>query len=74
MKGVINLNFTILINCLKYCSTKIITVEQILNFLNCNKNGIAVEYNDSVLKQEYWGTTLLKQNSKLEIVTIVGGG
>lgn len=35
---------------------------------------IAVEYNGAILKKEEFGTTLLHEGDKLEIVSFVGGG
>jgi len=61
------------INGIKYKSTPI-TVQQLLIFLKCNKNAIAVEYNKTLLPLKYWETIILQHNDSLEIVTIVGGG
>ena len=35
---------------------------------------IAVEYNGVILKKEDYGTTVLKENDTLEVVSFVGGG
>jgi sulfur carrier protein len=61
------------INGVKYKSTPI-TVLQLLIFLKCNRNAIAIEYNKTLLRQEYWENIVLENNDRLEIVTIVGGG
>jgi thiamine biosynthesis protein ThiS len=61
------------INGIKYKSTPI-TVQQLLIFLKCNKNAIAIEYNKTLLRQKYWENIILQHNDSLEIVTIVGGG
>ncbi len=34
----------------------------------------AIEYNGNILKKKLWGTTILKENDELEIVSFVGGG
>ena len=62
------------INGKNYRFTKSITVDQLIIFLNCNKNAIALEYNQTILKQEDWTKTLIQSDDTLEIVTIVGGG
>lgn len=62
------------INGVFYYISKEITVDQLLNFLNCNKQAIALEYNYSILKSNEWSKILLKSQDTLEIVTIVGGG
>ncbi len=35
---------------------------------------VVVEYNQKILKREYWKSTVLKEGDKLEIVSFVGGG
>jgi thiamine biosynthesis protein ThiS len=61
------------INGIKYKSTPI-TVQQLLIFLKCNKNAIAIECNKTLLQQKNWENIVLQHNDSLEIVTIVGGG
>ena len=34
----------------------------------------AIEYNDSIIKKDLWGSTILKNNDVIEIVSFVGGG
>jgi sulfur carrier protein len=70
----IKMQFEIFINGKNYRFTKSITVDQLITFLNCNKNAIALEYNQTILKQEDWTKTLIQSDDTLEIVTIVGGG
>lgn len=47
---------------------------QVLEQLNFNPRLIAIEYNGEILHRQYWENTPIKQEDKLEIVTIVGGG
>ncbi|MBE9215135.1 thiamine biosynthesis protein ThiS [Plectonema cf. radiosum LEGE 06105] len=42
--------------------------------LGYNPRLVAVEYNGEILHRQYWEQTKIKQNDRLEIVTIVGGG
>lgn len=42
--------------------------------LGYNPRLVAVEYNGEILHRQYWENTKIKQNDRLEIVTIVGGG
>ena len=42
--------------------------------LGYNPRLVAVEYNGEILHRQYWQDTKIKQNDRLEIVTIVGGG
>jgi sulfur carrier protein len=45
-----------------------------LESLGMNPRLVAVEYNGEILHRQFWDTTLLKPDDRLEIVTIVGGG
>ena len=42
--------------------------------LGYNPRLVAVEYNGEILHRQYWEDTKIKENDRLEIVTIVGGG
>ncbi|MEM7579256.1 MAG: sulfur carrier protein ThiS [Cyanobacteria bacterium P01_A01_bin.80] len=42
--------------------------------LGYNPRLVAVEYNGEILHRQYWENTKIKQDDRLEIVTIVGGG
>ncbi len=42
--------------------------------LGYNPRLVAVEYNGEILHRQFWEHTKIKQNDRLEIVTIVGGG
>ncbi len=66
--------FEIYINGLKYKVNKLITLEQLIIFLNCNQTGIAIEHNYLITQQKRWSKILIKSNDHIEIVTIVGGG
>ncbi|MBF2065063.1 MAG: thiamine biosynthesis protein ThiS [Calothrix sp. C42_A2020_038] len=46
----------------------------LLQQLGFNARLVAVEYNGEILHRQYWESTQVKANDKLEIVTIVGGG
>lgn len=39
-----------------------------------NPRLVAVEYNGEILHRQFWETTTLQPDDRLEIVTIVGGG
>ena len=68
------MTFDLTINGLKYRLNQQVTVNQLIEFLNCNKNAIAIEYNHVLLKQDVWTITFLNDQDNLEVVTIVGGG
>ncbi|HEY9908003.1 MAG TPA: sulfur carrier protein ThiS [Thermosynechococcaceae cyanobacterium] len=45
-----------------------------LEQLGMNPRLVVVEYNGEILHRQFWNTTELQPNDRLEIVTIVGGG
>ena len=45
-----------------------------LEFLGYKRNTIVVEVNDLIINSKKWGSVILKEGDKLEIVSIVGGG
>lgn len=50
------------------------SLPELLQQLGFNPRLVAVEYNGEILHRQYWESTKVKANDKLEIVTIVGGG
>jgi sulfur carrier protein len=42
--------------------------------MGLNPRLVAVEYNGEILHRQFWETTTIQANDRLEIVTIVGGG
>ncbi len=50
------------------------SLSDLLNKLNLNKDAVAVELNKNIVHRQNFYDTLLKDNDKLEIVTVVGGG
>ena len=47
---------------------------QFLEQLGLNPRLVAVEYNGEILHRQFWDTTEIQADDRLEIVTIVGGG
>lgn len=45
-----------------------------LEFWQINPRLVAVEYNGEILHRQFWATTKIRDQDRLEIVTIVGGG
>ncbi|NEP54204.1 MAG: thiamine biosynthesis protein ThiS [Moorea sp. SIO3C2] len=50
------------------------TLPQLLIQLNMDPRLVAVEYNGEILHRQFWETTVMKMDDRLEVVTIVGGG
>jgi sulfur carrier protein len=42
--------------------------------MGLNSRLVAVEYNGEILHRQFWEQTVMTENDRLEIVTIVGGG
>lgn len=50
------------------------TVSDLLKELNLNNDIVAVELNKNIVHRENFEKTKLKNQDKIEIVTVVGGG
>lgn len=51
-----------------------ISMVKLLEFLEFNPRLVALELNGEILHRQFWETTQLSSNDRVEIVTIVGGG
>ena len=49
-------------------------ISDLLRNLNLNKDIVAVELNKNIVHRQNFDNTQLKNNDRLEIVTVVGGG
>ena len=49
-------------------------VSDLLNKLGLNKDTVAVELNKRIVHRQNFDDTNLKDNDRLEIITVVGGG
>ncbi|MBX2863084.1 MAG: sulfur carrier protein ThiS [Leptolyngbyaceae cyanobacterium MAG.088] len=50
------------------------TLPQLLTQLNMDPRLVAVEYNGEILHRQFWESTVMQPDDRLEVVTIVGGG
>ncbi|MEO0868999.1 MAG: sulfur carrier protein ThiS [Cyanobacteria bacterium J06642_11] len=50
------------------------TLPQLLIQLEMDPRLVAVEYNGEILHRQFWQTTVIQMDDRLEVVTIVGGG
>ena len=57
-----------------YYTTKNITLFDLIKYFNYNDSLLVIELNQLICKKKKWGETLIKDNDRIEIVTIVGGG
>jgi sulfur carrier protein len=65
---------TVQINGEPFHSVKNMSVKKMLIYLDIDTTFSLIEYNNEILDDDQLHRTLLKQNDKLEIISIVGGG
>lgn len=58
----------------KYFIKDKITLLELINYFNYNTSLLVLEYNNSICNFKNWDKIYIKNNDKIEIVTIVGGG
>lgn len=58
----------------KIYSKQNFSIRELLAFLDINVGLITLEYNSFVYPKEFWVNTIIKNQDKITIVTIVGGG
>lgn len=64
----------IFLNGEKYYIERDISILQLINYFNYNTSLLVLEYNNLICDKKNWSSFLIKNNDKIEIVTIVGGG
>ena len=65
---------TFFFNVNEYYTKKSITLEALLNYFNYNSLIFVLEYNQFIFNKNKWKEIKIKQNDRIEIITIVGGG
>ena len=63
-----------LLNGQKYYSKEKINLLKLIKYFNYNDSLLVLEYNNLICNKKNWAQTFIKNNDKIEIVTIVGGG
>ena len=58
----------------QYYSKHNISILELINYFNYNTSLLVLEYNNLICNKNDWGNISIKNNDKIEIVTIVGGG
>lgn len=58
----------------KYSTEFDLTIIQLLNYFNYDPSILVLEYNHSICNKKHWNNIFIRDNDKIEIVTIVGGG
>jgi sulfur carrier protein len=65
---------TITVNGESHTCAPNLSLPELLKTLDFNPRLIAVEYNGEILHRQFWDSTIIQNDDRLEIVTIVGGG
>jgi thiamine biosynthesis protein ThiS len=65
-------NFSV--NGQSYCVQVTITLFDLINYFNFNDSLLVLEYNNLICDKKNWEKIFIKDQDKIEIVTIVGGG
>lgn len=58
----------------KYFTKYELTLSDLILYFNYNASLFVLEYNNKICERKNWEKIALKNNDKIEIVTIVGGG
>jgi thiamine biosynthesis protein ThiS len=58
----------------KIVTSQKVTIYHLITFLGYKPNYIALECNNSIIFKTEWKKIYLKNNTNIEVVTIVGGG
>ena len=69
-----NLVKTFFVNDQQYYTQEEITLFDLIQYFNYNTSLLVLEYNNFICNKKNWTKVLIKNNDKIEIVTIVGGG
>lgn len=57
-----------------YYGPQTITLFDLVPYFNFNDSLLVLEYNNSICDKKNWDQIVVKDQDKIEIVTIVGGG
>ena len=58
----------------KYFTKSELTISDLVKYFNYNTSLFVLEYNSLICNKKNWNQIRIKNNDKIEIVTIVGGG
>lgn len=58
----------------KYATSYPLTLLELITYFNYNESLLVIEYNNLICNQNTWNKIIIKNEDKIEIVTIVGGG
>jgi len=58
----------------KYFTEHDLTILELIQYFNYNTSLLVLEYNHFICTKKNWDNITIKNNDRIEIVTIVGGG
>jgi len=58
----------------KYFTESNLTLLSLIKYFNANTSLFVLEYNNLICNKKNWNEIYIKNNDKIELVTIVGGG
>lgn len=58
----------------EYYTDHDLTLLELINYFNYNTSLLVLEYNSLICDKKNWNKIFLKNNDRIELVTIVGGG
>lgn len=58
----------------KYYTKQKLTISELISYFNYSNSLFILEYNNRICEKKQWHEIFLKNQDKIEIVTIVGGG
>ena len=65
---------TFFLNGQEYNTKENFTLLELLHYFNYNLNLLVIEHNNLIRKKQNWEQIFIKNNDRIEVVTIVGGG
>lgn len=65
---------TFFLNGYEYKSSTSLTLDEFIHYFNYNSTLLVLEYNNFICPKEKWKQITIKENDRIEIVTVVGGG
>ena len=51
-----------------------VNIKYIAGFFHLDPSKVVFELNGKILQKDEWGSSCLKENDRIEIITFVGGG
>jgi len=67
-------NTSFFLNGQLYCTKKNLNLFDLISYFNYHDSLLVIEYNSIICDKKKWNQIFVKNQDKIEIVTIVGGG